>query len=157
MASNSSPFSPPPKRKSRFSDDQVPFVNAFNRNPENIPIIHRAPEQLPPTLPIPITSNSFNPTLALLQQANFEQTLHQNALLQQQINLEYLAAASLQSVNPLMAQMIQNAMPQPQQIFIPQQAPGLLGMPPPPPPPEASLFSFSNALNQQTLMNPPVR
>jgi hypothetical protein len=154
MPSNDSPFSPPPKRKSRFNDDQVPFVNAFNRNPDKIQIIHRAPDQLPPPLPLQITSNPFNPALAFLQQANFEQTLHQNALLQQQLNLEYLAAASLQSsVNPLVAQMLQNVLPQPQHLFLPQQPPPpqhLLGMPPPPPPPDTTLFNFgNNCLNQQ--------
>jgi hypothetical protein len=154
MPSNNSPFSPPLKRKSRFSDD-VPFVNAFNRNPDKIPVIHRAPDQLPPPLPHPITNNTFNPALALLQQANFEQQIHQNALLQQQLNFDIFAAAGLQSsFNPLVAQMIQNSLSQPQHLFLPPQGQQLLGMPPPPPPPDV-LFNFNNGLNQQQqpLMN----
>uniref|UniRef100_A0A7E4UYF5 Uncharacterized protein n=1 Tax=Panagrellus redivivus TaxID=6233 RepID=A0A7E4UYF5_PANRE len=151
-----------PKRKSRFSDES-PFVNAFEQKHKlHIQSMHPiAPitDQFH-QLQIPMsTAANFNPLALLQQQNSIEQSLQQNALLQQQIQFEYLAAASLQnSVNPLVAQMIQNAMPQPSLLFANQPNNGLLGLAPPPPPPP-DMFPLGNPLSSNSFLSsqlPPV-
>uniref|UniRef100_A0AC34PUY1 Uncharacterized protein n=1 Tax=Panagrolaimus sp. JU765 TaxID=591449 RepID=A0AC34PUY1_9BILA len=147
----------PVKRKSRFSDD-LPSAVTSNPSSSNailpmFPSTSVSPPQMP--LPLPNPSLPFNPAaLAFLQQNTID---FQQAMLQQQLNLELLALQA----NPLMNQVLQQQLNpflaiQPQLPVMAPSAPNL-GFVYPPPPQDDIQYQMANAaaLNYMTVPAPP--